>query len=1380
MSLNLEQAKSLVAALGVSIPPEYLRQKELEAEFAKRCAGITAEFGDFKAHHSAARAEELFNNAGMLAGREKDFERALALLDELEVLLRSPAPPPKPPIPTEQEEAIAEAQENEKLDTIAKGKGPEDDPEAVAKEWTFLKKVMGNLEGRFLDAVALLDAADRLRASLEAEQARLNSVVEKRSGKPDVAGLDIKLHKTSIEAVLKGPVPRPQEPPAAPVPPQASAPTDASVRERFTQLLKAHPGFENRTDFYRIDKALNAAGEHGKQGDFAAANTALDEAEQLLNSAPPKKEEALKAYKERVHAVIGKYPDFRMRKDGKAIADKLEEADWHASKEGFARAYKLLDEVDSLLAGSAPSGEKPVIPVLPASPPVQQNPVGAKLPVVEVPRPAESKEDLQGRLAGLDARYQQALKVEGADAGKLKGLMKKAISSLEKNDLAAAKTGLTQLEGLIGAALAMETKTKTQQARQTELKNILAPVKKTYLPNGMAAAYGKEKLKPGKEFKAFLDALKKFEANRSLKTLEALEKACHVYLKHYHQDLKPKQQQDKESLRKKAICETTLKAAYHWRLADEASSLPNPPWDFETENKAGEIHAKVNFEDGNIPAKPLVDENKGACESWFLQKTTEFSSDPSKPAAKTKSTFIFKPADAEVELGIGWPKGGGAPREVMGKAVSDQLQVMTGINPGVCPTNLAKIDNGRLPTAEGKADEKQAPLRLGAMQELADNSGSIGKKMKDDPNYAAKIPKENYDEVAVLDLLTFNVDRHAGNLLMDEQPGQPPKMVPIDHGLSLPGRDAMSACRFRLTSEQNTLASMPQKDEKLSENVRAKLEQLDPDKLADEMRKSNATLVKLHPEMKGTISEENVEMTRRAAQFLKKAAAYLTVEELFDAYAYFNKRIFDAKDKDVDKMVKEVVALVKKRTKEMKEADTLMDLSRLNSELTRVQELGWCLGFSPKPDFDHFLKDNPDKVLKILRGRIPNPAVVAEINKLVKQLGGPDKLGFDLKGMPFNRQLERMRSAAKGPVPKAKGEASLAEKQKQIEKLGGAKALAALKALCTPQLLEHNKPEVQADLQLEALTLWKEFEKLGGTKELFRLGGTPGESIANTLDVLQALQAIEEPLKSLDAVPERDVAAQQKKFVTELLASLRQSTGQLLNPNTRSAHTAKLDTAADFVSKDKLDEAQKILNALRTPIETDVIQEQNRTKILRQAAADLDKRFKDLPASPDRDKIEPLNTGFQGSLEKSLAEGKLDELEIQQRRLETELDRAKLGDAAPIAKLEKRIKTVRERLEAKPELLQNADIKREFGEAEKAMATAVLPTVESNIGLVETRIRAADLADRIKAAETKLSLPANAGKEALTKLLGEAKSGLGNRMYDACEKAIVNFEKGLA
>jgi hypothetical protein len=238
MSLTLEQIESLITSLAVVVPPDYLKQKQLEAAFTERCAAIQAEFPDFKAHHSAARAEELFNTAGMLAGRERNFERALSVLGELERLLKSPAPPA-------------------------------------------------------------------------------------RSAEPQP------INKVEL--------------------------TDASVRDRFQALLKAHPGFQNRPDFPAIDKELKRADASGKAGDYADGHLALDAAEALLKKAPPSQEEALAAFKKDLHTIIDKYPDFRVRTDGKAIADKLEEAEWHAGKGGFEPAYKLLEQVDALLASPAPA-----------------------------------------------------------------------------------------------------------------------------------------------------------------------------------------------------------------------------------------------------------------------------------------------------------------------------------------------------------------------------------------------------------------------------------------------------------------------------------------------------------------------------------------------------------------------------------------------------------------------------------------------------------------------------------------------------------------------------------------------------------------------------------------------------------------------------------------------------------------------------------------------------------------------------------------------------------------------------------------------------------------------------------------------------------------
>ena len=59
-----------------------------------------------------------------------------------------------------------------------------------------------------------------------------------------------------------------------------------------------------------------------------------------------------------------------------------------------------------------------------------------------------------------------------------------------------------------------------------------------------------------------------------------------------------------------------------------------------------------------------------------------------KPTDTTmQKTFIFKPTAAEADV-PGFPKGGSAAREVMGKAVSDQLQAQMGLDFGTPETSL--------------------------------------------------------------------------------------------------------------------------------------------------------------------------------------------------------------------------------------------------------------------------------------------------------------------------------------------------------------------------------------------------------------------------------------------------------------------------------------------------------------------------------------------------------------------------------------------------------------------------------------------------------------------------------------------------------------------
>ena len=62
------------------------------------------------------------------------------------------------------------------------------------------------------------------------------------------------------------------------------------------------------------------------------------------------------------------------------------------------------------------------------------------------------------------------------------------------------------------------------------------------------------------------------------------------------------------------------------------------------------------------------------------------------------------------------------------------------------------------------------------------------------------IPDEEMHKVAVADILLFNMDRHMNNVLFLDQVDSTPKLILIDHGLSLPhtddGRDLVHAARY--------------------------------------------------------------------------------------------------------------------------------------------------------------------------------------------------------------------------------------------------------------------------------------------------------------------------------------------------------------------------------------------------------------------------------------------------------------------------------------------------------------------------------------------------------------------------------------------------------
>src|SRR5262245_36653652 len=186
------------------------------------------------------------------------------------------------------------------------------------------------------------------------------------------------------------------------------------------------------------------------------------------------------------------------------------------------------------------------------------------------------------RLTKILPEYKKAFALATVYKAKLKALYDEVVELIKKEDDDEAHAVLDTLAELIPVALAAPRgaeqtapqKAALQTARHQQLAGTLEQVKKSYLTSGTADRYAADKsLKSGKEFTAFITALRRFEGTRNLKNLELVKAAAELYLKHYHQDLWDWQKTNKESLSKKAICEMTLKALSHWRIALEYDAL---------------------------------------------------------------------------------------------------------------------------------------------------------------------------------------------------------------------------------------------------------------------------------------------------------------------------------------------------------------------------------------------------------------------------------------------------------------------------------------------------------------------------------------------------------------------------------------------------------------------------------------------------------------------------------------------------------------------------------------------------------------------------------------------------------------------------------------
>lgn len=680
-------------------------------------------------------------------------------------------------------------------------------------------------------------------------------------------------------------------------------------------------------------------------------------------------------------------------------------------------------------------------------------------------------EKARANLRSLERAAQEAGLVEGLIKTRFsaKGVDKKKVDSLKKASSAVDKAispALKEAEKTIAALVALREELARKRAalgkaaavedtvRLTAALKELPPLQdKAALFPAKGVAKWKNATSKGGDKKAarlFAEVTKAWEAaekSADNSSLTSLENAAAAFLTHFA-ELSQAGAPEAADATRADKCREAQALARKMRLKNDLDSLPEPPWTEEQATKAKRIEACSLLESGTPAKAPSA---KGESDSFFIKN------------ASGKPAFIFKPKQGEnVKEDFGGREGEGVVREVLSSKFNDQIKEMTGVDFGVCPTQIARLESDSFANGE-KSKEKS---RVGALQQAVANEGSLLDKLVEDPAFARQVKTEDVQKVALMDFLTLQADRNAGNLLVQEVDGEK-RLVPIDGGFAFPKAELFGKASGGMASERmdfsgpppadengklkargglegkNALMILPQSEERFSPEMLQSIEAIDPAALAKGLKQSSAEIGESAPELNGLVDDENVENVRRSALFLKKAAPHFTVAELAEIYALDFTRVLAVPAGKVEKEIAAVIAQGRARAdfnRTKKEADA--EYARLGGDAELVK-LGW------DPKTDRLLRLNGKRRIEILKKREQAPPAPA---------------------------------AQPAPPKPASDQAAL---ERELKTLGGDKEWAVV------QKRPDNSPKITGNATLVAkvgrLRLWRQFKDEGGDKAFDKL-----------------------------------------------------------------------------------------------------------------------------------------------------------------------------------------------------------------------------------------------------------------------------------------------------
>jgi hypothetical protein len=405
---------------------------------------------------------------------------------------------------------------------------------------------------------------------------------------------------------------------------------------------------------------------------------------------------------------------------------------------------------------------------------------------------------------------------------------------------------------------------KSNTAKNKALKADLDGVAANLLqPDGpdSAAALTAEKLDPGSEFKTYMKCLAAYEQAPDPKAAALLRTAAEIYIAHYDTH-STSQKKQKRTLRKFQACQKTIADL---DLKAKIQDIGDPPWNSTTAMEAATVKAEADFSTlplGGQKAETL--DGKGVNPTFWVNKASD---DPAKPA----KTYLFKPATAKQDR-TGVPPGGEPAREALTGRAADILNGMTGIDFKVPDTHIVKVERKRfegVPLAASVVDRDGDGPLVGSLQQFAPSKG----EMRDNPpSLSRAVSPERCQEMAILDIVTMNVDRHGGNFMIDgDEKGA--DIVPIDNGLSFPDSPIDLS---RMSTSHNALLRLPGSHEPFTPEMLKKIAKIDPAALKVALKSEVGDIEAVHSSAKLKVADAALEQSRRSAMFLKLAAPTLT------------------------------------------------------------------------------------------------------------------------------------------------------------------------------------------------------------------------------------------------------------------------------------------------------------------------------------------------------------------------------------------------------------------------------------------------------------------------------------------------------------------------